>query len=279
MTLRNKYFYAAVLFAVLIFSASSIFAQEKSNYKDSFCSNNWSSGDKVNAADEREFTLPVRNTLEVDGKQNGGISVRGENRNDILVRACVVAWSSSKAEAQNAVSRISINTNSVIAAENTDGNSWSVSYQILVPRNMNLKLTANNGGISINSVAGMIEFFTKNGGISLQDLAGDVIGKTQNGGVSVKLSGNTWIGNGLNVETKNGGVKLVMPENYAANIETGTVNGGFKSDIAVLQTEGTNKWRNNRINTSINGGGAPIRVVTTNGGIKIGSFETESRTK
>ncbi len=272
MTLKNNFFYTVVLFAVLIFSASSIFAQNKSEYKENFCSNSWSSGDKVNATDEREFTLPVRNTLEVDGKQNGGISVRGENRNDILVRACVVAWSNSKAEAQTAVSRISVGTNSVVAAENTEGDSWSVSYQILVPRNINLKLTANNGGISINSVAGMMEFYTKNGGISLQDLAGDVVGKTQNGGVSVKLSGNTWNGNGLNVETRNGGVKLTMPENYAANIETGTVNGGFKSDIAGLQTEGERKWRNNRINKNINGGGAPIRVVTTNGGIKIDSL-------
>ena len=268
----NNYIYNAVLCAVLLFSASSIFAQDKANYKDNFCSNNWTSGDKFNINDEREFTLPVRNTLEVDGKQNGGISVRGENRSDILVRACVVAWSNSKAEAQTAVSRISINTNSIIAAENTEGNSWAVSYEILVPRNMNLKLTANNGGISIGSVSGMMEFFTKNGGISLQDLAGDVNGRTQNGGVSVKLSGNTWIGSGLNIETKNGGVKLVMPENYAANIETGTVNGGFKSEIAGLQMEGESKWRNNRISKNINGGGAPIRVVTTNGGIKIDSL-------
>ncbi len=272
MTSKTNYFYAAVLCAVLILSASNLFARNESIDKDNFCSNNWSTGYKSNIVDEREFTLPVRNTLEVDGRQNGGISVRGENRNDILVRACVVAWSNSKSEAQDAVSRISISTNSVIEAENTEGNSWSVSYQILVPSNMNLKLTANNGGISIGSVTGTMDFFTKNGGINLQDLAGNVSGRTQNGGVSVKLSGNTWIGSGLNIETRNGGVKLVMPENYAANIEAGTVNGGFKSDIAGLQSEGKNKWRNNRINTSINGGGAPIRVVTTNGGIKIDSL-------
>ena len=256
----------------MIFSASNASAQNKSEYKENSCSNNWSWGDKINAAAEREFTLPVRNTLEVDGKQNGGISVRGENRSDILVRACVMAWSDSKAAAEAAVNRISIGTNAVIEAENAEGSSWSVSYQILVPRNINLKLTANNGGISINSVAGMIEFLTKNGGVSLQDLAGDVVGRTQNGGVSVKLSGSTWSGNGLNVETKNGGVKLAMPENYAANVETGTVNGGFKSEVNILQPEGEVKWRNNRINKIINGGGAPIRVVTTNGGIKIDSL-------
>ncbi len=272
MTSKNNYLHIAVLFAVLIFSASSLCAQDKTEYRDNFCSNNWSSGDKVRAVDEREFTLPVRNTLEVDGRQNGGISIRGENRSDIVVRACVAAWSNSKAEAQNSVSRINIRKYSVITAENTDGNAWSVSYQILVPRDMNLKMTTDNGGISIDSVMGTIQFFTRNGGISLRDLAGNVSGRTQNGGVSVKLSGSSWIGSGLNVETKNGGVKLTMPENYAANIETGTVNGGFRSDIAGLQTENKNQWRNNRINTSFNGGGAPIRVVTNNGGIKIDSL-------
>jgi hypothetical protein len=68
-----------------------------------------------------------------------------------------------------------------------------------------------------------------------------------------------------------------MPENYAANIETGTVNGGFSSDIAALNitTEDVKGagWNNRakQIKTAINGGGAPIRVATTNGGIRINS--------
>jgi hypothetical protein len=62
-----------------------------------------------------------------------------------------------------------------------------------------------------------------------------------------------------------------MPETYAARIETGTVNGGFKSDIAALNVERTERTRGARINTEINGGGAPIRLITTNGGVKISS--------
>ncbi|MDQ6788153.1 MAG: hypothetical protein M3033_15215, partial [Acidobacteriota bacterium] len=75
----------------------------------------------------------------------------------------------------------------------------------------------------------------------------------------------------LDVQTTNGGVRLSLPETYAAHIETGTVNGGFKSDISALNIDRTERSRPARINTDLNGGGAPIRVITTNGGVKISS--------
>ena len=120
-----------------------------------------------------------------------------------------------------------------------------------------------------------MEFETVNGGVSLKDVAGDVRGRTTNGGVKVSLSGTTWSGTGLDVATTNGGVKLELPAIYSANIETGTVNGGFKSDIQGLDVEPTTerghrpKW----VSASLNGGGAPIKVFTTNGGVKITSAD------
>ncbi len=105
----------------------------------------------------------------------------------------------------------------------------------------------------------------------MSDVAGDVKGKTTNGGVSVILSGNSWKGGGLDVETKNGGVQLSIPESYAARVETRTVNGGFKSDISQLNVERSDRTRGVNLKTDLNGGGAPIRVVTTNGGVRITS--------
>ena len=59
----------------------------------SFCSdNNWSSGDKVSYHDLREMTVAAGGVLDVDAGQNSGISVKGENRSDVLVRACIQAW-------------------------------------------------------------------------------------------------------------------------------------------------------------------------------------------
>ena len=128
--------------------------------------------------------------------------------------------------------------------------------------------------IGINSVNGNLKFSTKNGGVSLRNVAGDVKGFTKNGGISVKLSGNSWQGSGLDVETRNGGIRLSMPKNYRANVETGTVNGGFNSDFAELKVNRKNRWHKpKKVNASINGGGAKIRVVTTNGGVKINASD------
>jgi hypothetical protein len=216
--------------------------------------------------------LPAGSLVSVDGQRNGGIRVKGENRSDVLVRACVQTNGVSDEEARLMAKNIRVETGSTIRAESSGGETnWAVSYEILVPLRTNLKLTAHNGGIAISAVEGSIEFETTNGGVSLSDVAGNVKGRTKNGGVSVALSGNAWRGSGLDVETSNGGVHLSMPETYAARIETGTVNGGFKSDISALNAESSERRRGTRINTDLNGGGAPIRVVTTNGGIKISS--------
>jgi len=249
--------------------------KEAAKYKNKeFCSNeNWSSDNKESYRELRESTAPGGGLIDVDAGRNGGISVKGENRSDVLVRACVQAWGDTLDAAKAAVSSVSISTGSTIRANGPDESNYSVSFQILVPRNSDVKLKAHNGGISIGTVGGRIEFETTNGGVNLNGLSGDVRGRTTNGGVNVTLNGRAWDGSGLDVTTSNGGVNLTMPENYAANFQAGTVNGGFSSDIASLNVDKDDRGRarNKMINAPINGGGAPIKVATTNGGIRINS--------
>ncbi len=255
-------------------------AKERSN---AFCTNNnnWSD-DKVSVSDLRELTVPASGMVAVDAGKNGGVSVKGEDRSDVLVKACVQAWGSSEEAAKAAAGSIRIDTRGTIKAEGSgEDRNWSVSYQILVPRSTNLNLRAHNGGISISGVDGSSEFETINGGINISNVSGSVKGRTTNGGVNVALSGNSWRGSGLDVTTTNGGVNITLPVNYAATVETGTVNGGFKSDIPSLNIteenikgdEWSSKSRSKRITTALNGGGPPIRVITTNGGVKINSAD------
>jgi len=267
----------ALLLAILFISATAVFAQDKTEKMvkgSDFCSNhNYSSGDnRVSFKETRDMTLRAGSLLSVDGGKNGGVKVKGENRADILVRACVQTQGTTDEAAQAIARNIRIETSPTVHAENSTGETtWAVSYEIFVPRSTNLKLTAHNGGIAISGVDGKMDFETQNGGIHLSDSAGDVKGRTANGGVHVELSGNSWKGSGLDMQTTNGGVHLSMPETFAARIETGTVNGGFKSDIAGLSVDRNDRQRAVRLNTDLNGGGAPIRVVTTNGGVKISS--------
>ena len=288
---RNlKYIAAACVTMAIGVTAASVFGQEKENkdrskaeYKvkdKGFCSNNsWSSDDHVSFSELREMTIPATGSINVDGGQNGGISVKGEDRGDVAIRACVQAWGKTDEAAKAVAGNIKIGTSGTIKAENSvDEKGWSVSYQILVPRSTNLNLTAHNGGISISGVDGSAEFETTNGGINVSNVSGTVKGRTTNGGVNVSLSGTSWKGTGLDLQTTNGGVNLTLPENYAAHVETGTVNGGFSSDFPSLNVEKTDengRRRAQRISTDLNGGGAPIRVITTNGGVRINTPDRE----
>ena len=54
-----------------------------------------------------------------------------------------------------------------------------------------------------------------------------------------------------------------LPEDFQAKLETGTVNGGFDTDIPIT-IQG--RFRTRHVITELNGGGPPVRLVTTNGG-------------
>lgn len=271
----KKQFLRFILLPLILGMSLTAFGQKSESKTRSFCDyESYSYNNKVSFKEARELTATAGSEINVDARRNGGISVKGENRSDVLIRACIQTMGDTEAEAANLAKNIRIEMGSQIRAVNdSDENHWSVSYEILVPRNSNLNLTAKNGGIAVRSVEGNIEFTTQNGGVSVKDAAGDVKGKTTNGGVSVELSGTNWRGNGLDVETTNGGVSLKIPENFAARIETGTINGGFRSDISALSISDDGNGGHGRtkkqISTDLNGGGASIRVVTVNGGIKI----------
>lgn len=269
----NTHFARLLLLTVFCVCGLTVFGQnktEKQTRTSAFCSDNWSNGDKVSFSEVREMTLQPSSLLSVDSGRNGGIQVKGENRSDIQVKACVRTWGDTEQAAKSVAGSIRITNDSSLHTEGaSEESNWSVSYLILVPRATNLGLSAFNGGISISGVDGNIEFKTTNGGVSLSDVSGDVKGRTTNGGVSVNLAGGSWRGSGLNVETTNGGVSISMPESYAAHIETRTVNGGYRSEIAALDVKKEERTRGVNISTDLNGGGALIRVITTNGGVSI----------
>ena len=219
----------------------------------------------------RESTMPA-GPLNVDAGQNGGIVIEGWDGSDIRVRAVVQASASSEARAREIAGQVQVQAGGgrvyATGPEMERRESWSVSYRINVPAKNDLDLHASNGGITIAGVSGNMRFDTTNGGVKLQDIGGRVNGQTRNGGLTVSLSGNRWDGEGLDVETSNGGVTLNLPENYNAELETRTVNGGLRIDFPItVQGELTSR---KGISTTLGSGGPLVRVRTTNGGVKIG---------
>jgi DUF4097 and DUF4098 domain-containing protein YvlB len=264
--------YALLALAVTAFAAVATQAQ-KGNKGSMQCGDNYGDRRLASHCEIKEQTLPAGGAITVDGKQNGGISIKGWDRNEILVRAKVETRAPTQSEAEALAQQVRIDTGGLnIHAEgpaSRDDFQWYVSYEVFVPRASDLSLMAHNGGISISDVGGRIKFETMNGGVSLRRVSGAVTGNTTNGGVHVELAGTRWEGEMLNVTTTNGGVNLVMPDNYSAHIETSTVNGNVASEFP-LNVQKTDRGRlPKEISVDVGSGGATIRATTTNGGVHL----------
>ena len=207
--------------------------------------------------------------IVVDGGQNGGVQVEGWASDRVEVRAKVWANARSSARAEELAEDVRVQMrDGRLSADGPDTGrreSWGVSWEIMVPRDTDLDIETLNGGISVAEVRGRIVFEALNGRVHLTGVAGDVTGRTTNGGLDIELDGVRWNGEGLDVATTNGGVTLTVPANYSAQLETGTVNGGFDIDFPI-----TVQGRIGRsLSTTLGEGGPRVRAMTTNGGVRI----------
>ena len=140
-----------------------------------------------------------------------------------------------------------------------------MSYIVYVPHRFDLRLDAHNGSLGVDGVNGKLDLRTSNGSVSLADGGADVHAHTQNGSLSVQLAGSKWDGSSLDAETQNGSVRMAIPEGYAAQIETGTVNGGIHTDFPITVQGRIGR----RLTLPLNGGGVTLRAMTTNGGVTL----------
>jgi len=226
---------------------------------------------RAKACEVRVISLAKGGMITVDPGRNGAVAVEGWDRDSIEVHARIQAQGATDGEAAALAQSIKIAaTGTTIGAEGPDAGrrqSWSVSFVVYAPRRSDLKLDTYNGPIGVRDVTGRMSLTAYNGPISLAGVGGDVRARTTNGPLDIELVGAHWDGAGLDAETTNGPVNLAIPDNYSAQLEFGTVNGpmtvGFPLTVTIQGRVGR------RISTRLGSGGAPIRVVTTNGPVEI----------
>ncbi len=269
--MKNCLRYALVVIALVGFAGVATRAQKKEGSMQ--CRDSMTSDRLQTHCEIKEETLPAGGAVVVDAKRNGSVSIKGWDRNEILLRSRIQTVAPTQAQADELAHQIRVETAGLRihaeGPEERDDFHWFVSYEIFVPRRTDLSLEAHNGGISIAEVYGKIDFKTTNGGVTLRRVGGSVRGGTMNGGVNIELAGNRWNGEELNVKTTNGGVTLSMPDNYSAHLETGTVNGNISIDFPV-NVPLTDRGRMPRdVTVDLGSGGPTVRATTTNGGVRV----------
>ncbi|HEX8920118.1 MAG TPA: hypothetical protein VF766_01490 [Pyrinomonadaceae bacterium] len=274
--IRKILAHTALACMALCLAASVAFAQKDNSRGSLACrdQDNYDNDSRARHCEVKEQTIAATGTINVDGSQNGGISIKGWERNEVLVRYRIQTQAATQAEADNLASQVRVTTaGGQIRAEGPEqsrNTHWSVSYEIFVPRQTDLSLQTHNGGISISEVRGRINFEALNGGVALHRIGGNVTGQTVNGGLSVELTGGNWDGEGLNVKTTNGGLSVSVPDNYSAHLETGTVNGHLVVSPSIAEVTRETK----KLSLNLGSGGTNLRIYTTNGGVSIKRRET-----
>src|SRR5439155_4519701 len=151
---------------LLLVSATPSFAQTRSSRWLENCRDR-RGRDYESFCETRELTLPVTKALAVDGRENGGVTVHGWDKNQIQVTAMVQTQDESEAEARDLAKQITIRSDGgELRAEGprrTGRNqSWSVSYEVWAPRHTDLRLTASNGGLAVDAVDARVDLETTN---------------------------------------------------------------------------------------------------------------------
>jgi hypothetical protein len=227
------------------------------------------------AADEwtRSYPLADGGQLQITNT-NGIVEIEGVTGSTVDVRAERVARAATDSAARDVLSRVVTKEDVTPASISIQserpafgmGVGYEVHYHVRAPKNTVVRATTTNGRIVLTALSGKTTAATTNGGISADALTGGLIATTTNGGVNVEMAA---IGTDhVDLRTTNGGISLTLPVDSRADLDASVTNGGI--GVSGLKFEASDQSRRH-VSGRINGGGTPITLATTNGGIRIGT--------
>ena len=227
------------------------------------------------ATDEWTHTYPLTPGGEVRiVNTNGKVDVEGVDGSTVEVRAERIARGATEAAARELLPRIVIKEDSKpdrITLETGRmsgimiGAGFEVRYHVRAPKTASVNVTNTNGLIAVNALAGKVLAHTTNGGVRGTHLTGGVDARSTNGGVSIEMAS---VGpERISLETTNGGVALMLPEHAKATVSASCTNGGIS--VSGLDNFDVSEKSRRHLEGRLNGGGTPIELQTTNGGIRV----------
>ena len=139
-----------------------------------------------------------------------------------------------------------------------------INFGVQVPRGVRLHATTTNGSVSCHDLNSVVEASTTNGNVEVSTSEW-TSATTTNGGIRVSMGNAKWNGE-LKVETTNGSVDVTLPASAEFKVNAATTNGKIQTDFPIT-VQGT--FSSKDLSGTVGGGGRELRVVTTNGTIKL----------
>jgi DUF4097 and DUF4098 domain-containing protein YvlB len=148
-------------------------------------------------------------------------------------------------------------------------------------------LSTSDGAIEVHDLKGDLALHTSDGSITGENLDGTLAAGTSDGSIRVsgrfdRLDLGTSDGRidaaagagssadaGWTLHTSDGPLRLRLPPDIKANIEAQSGDGGISVQLPI---EVSGQWSRHRLSGTLNGGGAPLRLRTGDGSIRIERF-------
>ena len=236
------------------------------------------------ATDEWTHTYPLTAGGQVRiGNTNGKIEIEGVDGSTVEIRAERIAKGVTDTAARELLPRIEIKEDvrpDRVAVETARmsgimfGAAFEVRYHVRAPQNAVIDVSNTNGLVTVSGMSGKVVAHTTNGGVTGKGLSGGVDARATNGGVNIELAS---VGSDrIALRTTNGGVTLTVPESAKADVSASCTNGGIR--VSGVKMEVSEQSRRH-LEGKLNGGGTPIELHTTNGGVRLRSKASEGESK
>ena len=216
---------------------------------------------------DKTYSLQPGGSFELQNV-NGPVEVQCWDRDVVEVRAVKTA-KHHESDLDRVTIDISAKSDSVSVATHypqDEGVEVAVEYLVRVPRNAHIEhIGTINGTVSVAGVDSIDDLHTVNGNIEVYDGGGSVHAHTTNGNIHLELAHFAGAA-GASAETTNGSLLVALPADAQADIETRCLNGNFQSEMP-LAMQSSLKPR--EMHGKLGKGGAPIKLRTINGGIRI----------
>jgi hypothetical protein len=264
----------------------------------------WS--ERVEGVDTLNFAAPTGSVIRVHNT-NGKTCIRGEDRDDIEVKASKSARAESAEAAAGLLDDIRVADSEMGGALDLEieiPRRWnrhgSVNLEIRVPRKMRVEVTASNGKVNIAGLRSSVKARSSNGSVTVMDVVGDVDIMTSNAKVEcsdtcgrlvarssngkVELDGHR---GSIDASTSNGLISASVDELAREGVLLATSNGRIALELPEVvdadvdlqvdnglirntrQLGGGTRETNGRVRGTLGRGGAAIKLRTSNGSISL----------
>jgi len=151
----------------------------------------------------------------------------------------------------------------------SESNSWhgnraKINFDVQVPPGVRFNALTTNGNVLGHNLASVVDAATTNGNVDVSTSEW-ASATTTNGGIRVSIGNAKWDGE-LAVRTTNGSVDVTLPASAEFKLDAATTNGGIHTDFPVT-VQGS--FNSKRLSGTVGSGGRELKVLTTNGGIKL----------